>query len=349
MELLPWFQDIHRNLVKLGKAGTLSHAQLITGPRGIGKNQMVESLVQSLLCERVSESEIIACGDCRSCIQHLAGTHPDCMVISPEPESRSAFRQYPGQESQDEKNGARKSARKNISVNQIREMSSWVASSSHYGGYKVVIISPADSMNENAANSLLKMLEEPPGSAIYFLISAESGRLLPTVISRCQLVECPVPLATVSQAWLFDHVGKHDNAFLALELARGAPLLARQHLADETIEQWRDMVNALDGILAGRAQPMQVAEHWEEVDFERLLPLLLHWFHALIKFSSHIQADFSAEETRLLLRNQTQKVHLKSLFRLLDQLQAMNQYKNVQLNRRMQWEGFLQEWHSAAI
>lgn len=332
----------------LDAAGELAHAMLFSGPPGIGKNQFVEELVQTLLCSVAGgKSGSGACGECRSCIQHLAGNHPDCLVLSPEPETRQAFLQYPGQQCQEGRGTERKTPRRAITVQQVREMSDWLSTSTHYGGHKVVVITPADSLNENAANALLKMLEEPPANTLFFLVTAQPGRLLPTVISRCRLIENRLPQPESAKRWLFEHVGAHDGALLALELARGAPLLARQFLADETIDQWEEVTGTLDALLQGGKDPLLVAEGWEKRRFEPLLELLLLWFNALIRCAGCNVISFSADSSGSRLCNQAQRVNLKTLFRLLDRLVMMSRHREIALNRRMQWEDFLVDWSTA--
>ncbi|HLB57072.1 MAG TPA: DNA polymerase III subunit delta' [Coxiellaceae bacterium] len=135
----------------------LSHAYLLSGISGVGKTNFAKKFASILLCEKNH-----SCGTCRACKQLQSDSHPDFILIKPEEKSHS------------------------IKIDQIREMSDKVSRTAHAGGYQVVVISPADAMPIQAANALLKTLEEPFGKVIIFLIDDQKSILPATIISRCQ-------------------------------------------------------------------------------------------------------------------------------------------------------------------
>lgn len=137
----------------------LSHAYLLTGAADSKKTDFAKRFATFLLCEKKNQ-----CGECHSCRWIQAGTHPDFTLIQPEEKNHS------------------------IKVDQIRALNEKSTRTSQQGGYQIVIISPADAMPIQAANALLKTLEEPAGKMIFFLIDEERHHLPATIVSRCQKI-----------------------------------------------------------------------------------------------------------------------------------------------------------------
>ena len=132
---------------------------LLWGISGLGKTNFAREFAVFLLCENNT-----ACRKCRGCLLMHADNHPDFILIKPEEKSHS------------------------IKIDQVREMSQKLAQTAHAGGYQIVVISPADAMPVQAANALLKTLEEPSGKIIIFLIDDQKSMLPATILSRCQKI-----------------------------------------------------------------------------------------------------------------------------------------------------------------
>ena len=130
--ILPWHESLWQQI--LSRQNNLPHALLLYGAKGMGKSLFAQYLTKTLLCDQKQ-----ACGNCKPCKLLIANTHPDLMTIQPA------------------------DVGKQISVDQIRSTIQFCALTSKYGHYQIVIIDPAEAMNRNASNSLLKLLEEPPG------------------------------------------------------------------------------------------------------------------------------------------------------------------------------------------
>lgn len=160
MENLQWQQilghkdniDILQNFLQSGR---MPHAFLFAGPAGIGKFLMARLVAAELLCENVSH----ICGVCRSCKAMAAGNHPDCHIVSP--------------------------AGQTIKIEQVRKLQSEIALTASYGGWRAAIVNDAELLNEQSANSMLKILEEPPEKVIFILVTANRQSMLNTIISRC--------------------------------------------------------------------------------------------------------------------------------------------------------------------
>jgi DNA polymerase-3 subunit delta' len=195
----------------------LPHALLFYGPRGVGKLALAERVSQFLLCESTSKKP---CGSCDACRWFLAGNHPDFRRL--EPESLAPV-------TQEEEAPARRSKQPSIEikVDQVRELGDFLYVGSHRGRLRIALVQPAEDMNENAANALLKGLEEPPAGAVFILVSHRPAQLLPTIRSRCVAVPVPIPPSDTALAWLSAQGLKDPERWLAY--AGGAPLRALEY------------------------------------------------------------------------------------------------------------------------
>jgi DNA polymerase-3 subunit delta' len=201
------------------RAGRFPHALLVHGARGTGKLALAERVAQFLLCEA---AERRPCGRCEGCRWFAAGSHPDFRRLEPE-----ALAKEPPPEEGGEAPTKRTKPSTEIKVEQVRELAAFLNIGSHRAGRRVALIHPAEDMNPNAANALLKGLEEPPPSAVFLLVSHRPSQLLPTTRSRCVAVAVPVPSRPVALAWLAEQGVKNPERWLAY--AGGAPLRALEY------------------------------------------------------------------------------------------------------------------------
>jgi DNA polymerase-3 subunit delta' len=240
--LAAWQQAPLRRALDALAGERLAHALLVCGPRHIGKRAVADALAQAMLCRERVEGH--ACGHCRDCALHAAGTHPDWKYVS--------F----------EENEKTKVLRKEIVVEQIRDLGAWFSLTPQRGGAQVALIEPASAMNQNASNALLKTLEEPmPGR--YLLLLCESPmQLSATIRSRCQRIELQPPSVPEGIAWLHARGHRGEVAEQALAAARGHPGLAAYWI-DEGLLALRDSVRAdMAAIATGRARTLDVASAW---------------------------------------------------------------------------------------
>lgn len=228
-----WHDEVMRSL--WARPESLHHGLLITGPAGIGKGVFAEALAARLLCERPQGH--VACGTCPACHWFAGGNHPDYRRVTlqsdeategegaadsgAEPATGKASKG--GSKSAAKTKAAKKPATQ-ILIEQIRGLEDFVFIGSHRQGRRVAVIDPADALNVNAANALLKMLEEPPPHVHFLLVTSRWRNLLPTLRSRCRRVELPMPDPAVASAWLAQQaLARPDEV---LRLAGGAPLKA---------------------------------------------------------------------------------------------------------------------------
>lgn len=161
-------------LVAAYRAGKLHHALLFVGPQGIGKATLAFHLANHLLAhvDHAGSPDRLGAPDPTSALfrQIANGAHPSVLHLTRPLNDKT------------------KSYKSAVTVDEIRKVNRFLSLTSHDGGYRVAIVDPADDMNVNAANALLKNLEEPPARTLFILIAHSLGRLLPTIRSRCQIV-----------------------------------------------------------------------------------------------------------------------------------------------------------------
>jgi DNA polymerase-3 subunit delta' len=254
--MYPWNEPILQSLAD--RAGKLPHALLIHGAQGIGKLALAERIAQLLLCE--AESGAKPCGRCDGCRWYLAGSHPDFRRIEPESMAREI------EPEEGEAAPAKKTAKPSteIKIEQVRGLADFLNLRSHRGKLRVALVHPAEDMNLNAANALLKGLEEPPAGAMFLLVSHRPASLLPTIRSRCVAVPVPVPPRKVALEWLSGQGIKGAERWLAY--AGGAPLRAFDYAAQA------DTLEALlksPGLADDREGVEQLAEALQKIALDR--------------------------------------------------------------------------------
>ena len=189
--------------------GQLSHAYLFVGPAHVGKFTLAMNLAQAVNCE----SENRPCQECTSCRRIAASKHPDFRVIDLLPEKA-----------------------KSISIDQIRNMQTETHLPPYEGKHKVFVIDGSHLLSHEAANSILKILEEPPPNILIILLTTSESALLPTIASRCQRVELrPLPLGLVREVLIKDHQTTQDKADLLARLSGGCLGWAILALQDKSL------------------------------------------------------------------------------------------------------------------
>lgn len=210
MNIIELHADIWRGLQS--QRQRLPHALLLVGQRGLGKFDLARAFAAGLLCEQQS-SDGKACGKCLACNWYEQGNHPDFRLLQPD----ALAEEGEGEE-------GKKKASQQITIDQIRELDDFFNVGTHRAGLRIVVVNPTESMNRNAANALLKTLEEPSPNTLFLLISNEPLKLLPTIRSRCQVV--PVGLPRSKSAEAFVSAAGVADAARWLALAGGSPGLA---------------------------------------------------------------------------------------------------------------------------
>lgn len=233
--MLPWLTAPFAELSQKLASGTLAHAYILAGPKGVGKLRLAQKFAGSLICESLDQGH--ACGQCKGCLLEASGHHPDSLLLAPE---------APG---------------KAFTIDLIRSLSAYAQRSSHAGGARIAILADAHAMNVSAANALLKTLEEPQQATYLFLVTDQPGHLSATIRSRCQRLFVGVPTQQESLEWLRGEQGEGfvlEDAESCLSVAGGAPLYALDLLQTDTLPLRRVVERTWVGVLLGRAEPSEL-------------------------------------------------------------------------------------------
>jgi DNA polymerase-3 subunit delta' len=236
--------------------------------------------------------------------------------------------------------------KKEIGVDRIRELRDIVTLRSHRAGFKIIIIDPADAMNVNACNALLKTLEEPSGDSLLMLVATRIGALLPTVRSRCQSIAFPTPPRADAEAWLRGVLAAPDDAPALLALADGAPLRARYFAEQNALSAAGNVVRDLETVATGAAHPAAVAEHWLKSD----IPTTLSWVGGVVGDLVRLKFEGSPSLINNVSRTSAlpelvRRIDARRLFEMLDRVREAQRDAGTSLNQQMVLEGMLLLWN----
>ena len=252
---LPWQETLWDTLNTSIEQERLPHAILINGPSGIGKVRLAKALAQHLLCS--AEMTKYACGSCKGCQLLAAGSHADITYLEPE---------EPG---------------KPIKIDPVRALCESLSKTAQQGGWKVAIIAPAEAMNINAANALLKNLEEPQPKTLLILVSHRPSLLSATIRSRCQKINMPIPDTAVANQWLTEVTGDQSAVDKVLFLAAGKPLLALDYLQSDNLQQRQSFEELIAQVRAGDISPLDAAQQAQKLDSTESIDWFSSYIHRL--------------------------------------------------------------------
>jgi len=262
----PWSLETGRAVLARDAAGRLPHAILLGGAAGVGKRAFARWLTEALLCRaRTADG---ACGTCPSCRQLLADAHPDYRTLAPDGASET------------------------IRIDAVRELVDWLQLTARGDGYRLALLLGADTLNRNAANALLKTLEEPGERGLLVLVADRPAALPATVRSRCQRLVLDARDRAAALAWLGERVG---DAEAALVRARGRPFAALE-LVDETHERemalllaaWRDL-------FLHRASVGRIVDSVADLATERCLHAFSRWTALALRHRTGLALGTDAE------------------------------------------------------
>lgn len=311
----PWLSKTLFNLQKMVNAQKFPHALLCVGQEGLGKEALVNALSQLLLCREPKNER--ACGDCTACRLYQEQHHPDFRSLGD--------------------NNA------HISIDEIREVIDFLSQAPHQAGNRVVVIA-ASHLSVACANALLKTLEEPPSKTYFILTAKHSAAVLPTVRSRCFVVNLPIPAFKDAVSWLEQQAGQaSENLPWLLKIAGGAPLKA-QHYSAKTLDKDLAIIIELLHSLDFSFYHRDDTQRWLMSDTTEALYLLYYWLTELIRYVATGTTVFTPSAAA----NFAPLAHLsgKALVVFLDKvLDALQMVKTPGVNKSLLLEALMYEWH----
>lgn len=221
--LYPWLTEAWLAWKSQLESSRFASSTLILAPEGCGAFQLVEKFAQALMCTTQSSEP---CGFCHGCELMRSESHPDYHLIRPE------------------------KAGKSITVDQIRQANRLAQESSQLSGFRLVVIDPAEAMNESAANALLKTLEEPAEKCLFVLVTARTSQLLATVVSRCQKIVIPEPDPQAVGEWLAQEC-RESVPHYAAHIHGNAPLVTKEAILSGDIKDYAEIEQQFLSALQG--------------------------------------------------------------------------------------------------
>ncbi len=287
-QALPWLAPIWQRLASQIQEQRLGHAILLLGQEGLGKRVLLREFSQQLLCLDSTNSG--PCGQCGSCHLFNAGTHPDLLMVEPEETG------------------------KQIKIEQIRRVTDFVNTTAQRANHKVVLLGPAEAMNINASNALLKSLEEPSSQTTLLLYSHQPSSLLATIKSRCQLYSVYTPPWQQALSWL-EQNSQQSSLESALRLAKGAPLKAVDLMEQEVHVQYMQFCQDMMDLHQAKANWSATLTKWKAWDSQ----WITMWFYELVLDVQKAQAGLPIDS-----------ISIRELQGQSAQIASVSQYSQVQ-------------------
>jgi DNA polymerase-3 subunit delta' len=226
---------------------------------------------------------------------------------------------------------------KQIRIEQIRELGEELSLTSHQGGYKVGVISPADVLNRFAANALLKTLEEPPPRTVLILVVTQPSRLPATILSRCQRVRIAAPERSAAVAWLEATRGK-ANWNAVLDVVGEAPLLAAESDPEAVVQIGTEVRRGLEDAVAGRSDPVATAERWSRAELPLRLRCFENWLTERIRTQGESPGFLTEVGAVTYLQRPQTVLNIRGLFELLDGVRDLKSALDTPINRGLALE-----------
>jgi DNA polymerase-3 subunit delta' len=310
---VPWLEPQIEQLRRARLSGRLPPALLIHDQRGAGGLWLAHYAAQLALCR----DPLPPCGHCRDCRLFLSSTHPDFIAMAPSEDS------------------------KYIRIEQVRELSEQLTLTAHAGGATVALLSPADALNANAANALLKTLEEPRPGVMLLLVASVPSRLPATVLSRCQRVRVRAPSRAAALAWLERHRGSGPWPAV-LDVVGDAPFEAMQLDPVEVARLAAETFRTLTELATARQQVAGLAERWVRGElFDLRLACIETWLTACIDRAAGAAGQSPELRTSAHLPESSWDMNIAALLRLLDGAYELRRLRLTSINRSVALEQLL--------
>lgn len=309
--LPPWLRKPARGLDEQLRQNALPHALLIHGPAGTGRGWLAAWLAHRLV-ETEDPGRI---GELRNGLDdpEYAPTHPDLMLVRRLPDKQTT------------------------QIDSVRSMIEFLQLTSHEGGARLALVPHSETLTEQAANAMLKTLEEPPAAAHIVLIASTASRLRDTVISRCHRVRVTMPARAAAATWLGEQ-NHHADWQTVLDLASGAPLLALELQSagfDRIAVQMRDEIGQLE---ARTVNPVTVAHAWTR----RTPEYCLRWLY--VRACDEIR-EMLMNPSKAPLQNPEKTLNITRCFDYLAEIRELRRLQGRGHNVELNWIDLLSRWY----
>lgn len=347
---LSWHQPVLSQWFDRQQSVRAAHAYLVIAPEDTGGEQLVEAMAASLLCD-MPTADHHACGQCAACDLLAAFSHPDYRLLRPSIMNTA----HPIEELRPEKPS------KEITIDDVRALDNMVNQTSHRGGRRVVVLYPAHKLNRNAANALLKTLEEPPANTVFILLAHDVRQLLPTIVSRCQMVNASAPQADEALAYLnalkpnpnwAEYLQQENGAVMRVAQLIDTEYFAIQHQWTQALARGKSLdvvstAGVFDKHISEANKARLAGEESRTVDMLALMTWLQRWLYDLALVAQNGGAPRyypKANAVLLKLTNNHDHAFLLKLHALTQQLAQEKRSADHPLNVRSWIEKLLLQY-----
>lgn len=306
-----WLTEEFSNLAVQYAKNRLPHGLLVVGRQGDGASLFCDRLTQMLLC--LSEQNK-PCGECKACKLYNSGYHPDFMVVEPEGKSQT------------------------IRVEAIREVIRKVTETAQQGGNKVVLLKNAETMNVNAANALLKVLEEPTDRTFLVLQADQIAQMLPTIRSRSRIVQLPNPDHAQATSYL---AGQElsERPEVLLGMVGNRPLDAAR-ISPEKVNTWFE----IEQKLSQNQSFTELSQFLAKQELPEVLEQVMLWVDTALRYQNNPELRLASVSEGLL--KSLADHNAVSLFQFRDYIikRLMGIQRQANLNAQLMAEELAWQW-----
>jgi DNA polymerase-3 subunit delta' len=303
--------------------GEVRHAYLFCGPPGLGRRTLALRLAQALNCTNPIDAGV-PCGQCRDCKQIQAMQHPDMNVVQADSEGGT------------------------LKVDQVREVQRSLSLRPYQAKYRVALFLRFQEANDNAANALLKTLEEAPAHAILLLTADNPEQLLPTIISRCEILRLrALPVKTI-EADLLSRGLEEERARLLSHISGGRPGYARKLVDDfSLLEKREERLDDLQTLLhAPRVEKFSYADKLaKDKDSMRqaILIWLSYWRDVMLR-TVQTETSLTNIDRNMEIEFLASRLDLSTARRVVGELESALEKMDKNVNSKLLAEILLLDW-----